>query len=87
MSDMRLIRNILAFLFAFLLILLLFLPVLFISGVLKHVAFIYSAARMVIRTTFWILGVKTVVRGLDAVDLSPGRGLQPPVQSGRAVAD
>ncbi len=67
---MRLMRNILAFLFAFLLIFLLFLPVLFISGFLKHDAFIYSTARMVIQTTFRILGVKMVVRGMDAVDFS-----------------
>lgn len=70
MGSMRLTRNILAFLFAFLLILLLFLPVLFVSGILKHDAFIFSAARMVIRATFRILGVKTVVRGLDDVDFS-----------------
>lgn len=67
---MRLIRNILAFFMAFVLILLLFLPVAVLSGVLGRDAFIYSSARFVIGTTLRILGVKTVVRGLDAVDFS-----------------
>jgi len=70
MGGMRLTRNILAFLLAFLLILLLFLPVWFISGVCRREAFIYSSARLVIGTTMRVLGVRTVVRGLDAVDLS-----------------
>ena len=67
---MRLLRNILAFLSAFLLILVLFPPVLIIAGLLKHDRFIYSSSRLVIRAALWILGVKAVVRGLDAVDLS-----------------
>jgi 1-acyl-sn-glycerol-3-phosphate acyltransferase len=70
MVGMRLIRNILAFLFAFLLILLLFLPVLLISGLLKHDGFIYFSARLVIKATFKILGVRSETRGLDAVDFS-----------------
>ncbi|MCU0236016.1 MAG: 1-acyl-sn-glycerol-3-phosphate acyltransferase [Acidobacteria bacterium] len=71
---MRLTRNILASLLAFLLILLLFLPVWFISGICRREAFIYSSARLVIGAAVRVLGVRTVVRGLDAVDLS-----RPPV--------
>ena len=67
---MRLIRNILAFLVGCLFILLLFLPVAVVSGLLGRHAFIYSSARLAIRTTLGILGVKAVVRGLDAVDFS-----------------
>jgi 1-acyl-sn-glycerol-3-phosphate acyltransferase len=74
MGDMRLIRNILAFLLATLLILLLFLPVLLIAGIFGRVEFIYSSARLVIGTTLAVLGVRTDVRGLDAVDRA-----QPPV--------
>jgi 1-acyl-sn-glycerol-3-phosphate acyltransferase len=67
---MRLIRNILAFFVACLLILLLFLPVAVISGLLGRDALIYSSARFVIRTTLCLLGVKAIVRGIDAVDFS-----------------
>jgi len=70
MGDMRLFRNILAFLLAFLLIVLLFLPVCFISGVLHREEFVYSSARLVIGATMGVLGVRVVVHGLDAVDLS-----------------
>jgi 1-acyl-sn-glycerol-3-phosphate acyltransferase len=66
MGNMRLIRNILAFLVACLLILLLFLPVMVVSGLLGRRAFIYSSARLVIKTILRILGVKAVVRGLDS---------------------
>jgi 1-acyl-sn-glycerol-3-phosphate acyltransferase len=71
---MRLLRNILAFLLAGLLILLLFLPVLVIAGVFRRVGFIYSSARLVIGATLAVLGVRTDIRGLDAVDRA-----QPPV--------
>jgi len=70
MGGMRLTRNILAFLLAFLLIVLLFLPVCFISGVLQREEFVYSSARLVIGAAMGVLGVRMVVRGLDAVDLS-----------------
>ena len=62
---MRFLRNILALLSVSLLILLLFLPLLVISGLFRRDAFIYTAGRLVIRTAFRILGVKTAVRGLD----------------------
>lgn len=71
---MRLIRNILAFLLATLLILLLFLPVLVIAGLFRRVGFIYSSARLVIGAALAVLGVRTDVHGLDAVDRA-----QPPV--------
>jgi 1-acyl-sn-glycerol-3-phosphate acyltransferase len=67
---MRLTRNILAVLLATVLILLLFLPVLVISGIFRRVGFIYSSARLVIGATLAVLGVRTVVRGLDAAALS-----------------
>jgi len=66
MGDMRLIRNILAFLVACLLILLLFLPVAVVSGLLGRDEFIYSTSRFVIRIALGILGVRAVVRGLDS---------------------
>ncbi|HEX7503553.1 MAG TPA: lysophospholipid acyltransferase family protein [Acidobacteriota bacterium] len=67
---MRLIRNLLAYILAFSLILLLFFPVLLISGLLKHDKFIYSSARLVIRAILKVLGVKTEVRGFNAGDFS-----------------
>jgi 1-acyl-sn-glycerol-3-phosphate acyltransferase len=70
MIGMRLSRNILAFLIAFLLILLAFIPVLVVSGLFKHDKFIYSQSRLVIQTTLKILGVHVKVRGLAAVDFS-----------------
>jgi 1-acyl-sn-glycerol-3-phosphate acyltransferase len=70
MIGMRLIRNILAYILAFSLILVLFFPVLLVSGLLKHDKFIYTSARLVIRTNLWVLGVKTEVRGFRAGDFS-----------------
>ena len=70
MVGMRLFRNILAFLIAFLLIALVFIPVLIVSGLFKRDRFIYSQSRLVIRTTLALLGVHANVRGLDAVDFS-----------------
>ncbi len=74
MGGMRLTRNILALLLASLLILLLFLPVALVSGIGRQQGFIYSSARLVIGAALGVLGVRAVVRGLDAVDLS-----RPPV--------
>jgi 1-acyl-sn-glycerol-3-phosphate acyltransferase len=70
MVGMRLIRNILAYLLASLLILSLFFPVLLISGLLKHDKFLYASGRLVIKTILMVLGVKTIVRGLHTVDFS-----------------
>jgi 1-acyl-sn-glycerol-3-phosphate acyltransferase len=70
MENMRLIRNILAYLLASVLILLLFFPVLLVSGLLKHDSFIYSSARWVIRATLKVLGVKIDLRGFRADDFS-----------------
>jgi len=74
MGDMRLIRNILAYILAFALILLFFFPVLLISGLLKRDGFLYASARLVIRAILKVLGVKTEVRGFRAADFS-----RPPV--------
>lgn len=70
MGNMRLIRNILAYILVLSLIFLLFFPVLLVSGLLKHDKFIYSSARFVIRATLKVLGVKTEVRGFNAGDFS-----------------
>jgi 1-acyl-sn-glycerol-3-phosphate acyltransferase len=70
MIGMRLFRNILAFLIAFLLILLIFIPVLIVSGLFKHDKFLFSQSRLVIKTTLKILGVQAKVRGLATVDFS-----------------
>jgi 1-acyl-sn-glycerol-3-phosphate acyltransferase len=67
---MRLLRNFLALLLVLPLILLLVVPVLVVAGVFRREAFIYSAARLVIRTALAALGVRPLVRGLDAVDFS-----------------
>lgn len=74
MGNMRLIRNFLAYILAFLFILLLFFPVLLVSGLLKRDKFLYTSARLVIRATLKVLGVKTKVRGFNAGDFS-----RPPV--------
>ena len=74
MGDMRLFRNILAYGLAFFLILLLFFPVLIVSGLLKYDPFIYSSSRIVIRSALKVLGVKVEVRGFRAGDFS-----RPPV--------
>jgi len=70
MVGMRLLRNILAFLIAFLLILLIFIPVLVICGLFKQDKFLFSQSRLVIKTTLTLLGVQAKVRGLAAVDFS-----------------
>lgn len=70
MVGMRLFRNFLAFLTAFLLILLIFIPVMVISGLFRRHEFIFSQGRLVIRTTLKILGVRARVRGLENADFS-----------------
>ena len=70
MVGMRLSRNILAFLIAFLLILLSFIPVVVVSGLFKHEKFLFFQSRLVIKITLAILGVQARVRGLNAVDFS-----------------
>ncbi len=71
---MRLTRNILAFLLAAVLILLMFLPVALVSGVGRRRDFIFSCGRLVVGTALGVLGVRIVLRGMDAVDWS-----RPPV--------
>ncbi|MBE0664924.1 MAG: 1-acyl-sn-glycerol-3-phosphate acyltransferase, partial [Candidatus Aminicenantes bacterium] len=70
MVSMRLSRNILAFLIAFLLIVFSFIPVLIVSGLFKHKKFLFSQSRLVIKTTLTLFGVHVKVRGLAAVDFS-----------------
>ena len=70
MNDMRLLRNILAYLFAFLLILLLFMPVLIVSGLCRYDKFLFSLSRGVMKLILKITGVKIRVRGLAAIDFS-----------------
>jgi 1-acyl-sn-glycerol-3-phosphate acyltransferase len=70
MMVMRLLRNFLAFLIAFLLILLVFIPVMVVSGLFKRDKFIFSQGRLVIRITLKIIGVRARVRGLENVDFS-----------------
>jgi 1-acyl-sn-glycerol-3-phosphate acyltransferase len=69
---MRFIRSFLACLLALFLILLLFLPVLVMAGLFRRDAFIYAAARIVIRAALRVLGVRADVRGLDQADFSAG---------------
>lgn len=70
MGGMRFFRNILAFLTAALLILLLFPAVALVSGACGRREFIYAAARLVIGAVLAVLGVRAVLRGLDAIDRS-----------------
>ena len=73
-EAMRLTRNILAFLVAAVLILLVFLPVAAVSGIGQRRDFIFSCGRLVVGATLGVLGVRVALRGLDAVDWS-----RPPV--------
>jgi 1-acyl-sn-glycerol-3-phosphate acyltransferase len=70
MKDMRFLRNILAYLLAFLLILVLFIPVLIVSGLCRYDKFLFALSRGVFKIILKIIGVKTRVRGLAAIDFS-----------------
>lgn len=70
MEDMRFLRNILAYLLAFLLILFLFIPVLIVSGLCRYDKFLFALSRCIIKIILKITGVKTRVRGLAAIDFS-----------------
>ena len=63
---------------ALLLVALLIIPVLVISGLLGRVGFIYSAARLVIRTSLRLLGVRPEVRGLDSGVFASAPVIVPP---------
>jgi 1-acyl-sn-glycerol-3-phosphate acyltransferase len=67
---MRFLRNILAYLLAFLLILFLFIPVLIVSGFCRYDKFLFALSRFVIKIILKITGVKTRVHGLAAIDFS-----------------
>jgi 1-acyl-sn-glycerol-3-phosphate acyltransferase len=70
MEAMRFLRNILAFLLAFLLTIFLYIPVLIVSGLCRYDKFLFSLSRFVIKMILKITGVKTRVRGLAAIDFS-----------------
>lgn len=67
---MRFLKNILAYLFAFLLILLLFVPVLIVSGLCRYDKFVFALSRLVIKMVLKISGVKIRMQGLAAIDFS-----------------
>jgi len=67
---MQFIRNFLAYLLAALLILLLFIPVLVVSGLCGYDRFLFTLSRWVMRLILKIAGVRIRVRGLAAVDFS-----------------
>lgn len=67
---MQFLRNFLAYLLATLLILLLFIPVLVVSGLCGHDRFLFTLSRWVMRLILKIAGVRIRVRGLAAVDFS-----------------
>jgi len=70
MGDMRFFRNILAYLFAFLLVLLLFVPVLIVSGLCRYDNFLFTLSRFVLKTVLKIAGVKPRIKGMAAIDFS-----------------
>ena len=70
MGDMRFIRNIAAYLLAFLLILFFFIPVLIVSGLCRYDKFLFALSRRVLKMVLKITGVKTRVLGLAAIDFS-----------------
>jgi 1-acyl-sn-glycerol-3-phosphate acyltransferase len=70
MKDMQFLRNILAFLLAFLLISLLFIPVLIVSGLCRYDKFLFILSRCVIKIVLKIAGVKIRLHGLAAIDFS-----------------
>ena len=63
-------RNILAYLLAFLLILVLYLPVVVVSGLCRYDQFLYALGRWGFRIMLKISGIKIRVRGLAGVDFS-----------------
>jgi 1-acyl-sn-glycerol-3-phosphate acyltransferase len=70
MKAMRFLRNILAYLLAAALILLLFVPVLVVSGLCRYDKFLFTLSRGVIRIVFKVVGVRPRVRGSAAIDFS-----------------
>jgi 1-acyl-sn-glycerol-3-phosphate acyltransferase len=63
-------RNILAYLLAFFMILLLFIPVLIVSGLCRYDKFLFVLSRRVFIIVFKITGVQTRVHGLGNIDFS-----------------
>jgi 1-acyl-sn-glycerol-3-phosphate acyltransferase len=70
MDDMQFLRNSLAYAVASLLILLLFIPVLIVSGLCRYDKFLFTLSRWVMKLILRITGVRIRVQGLAAVDFS-----------------
>jgi 1-acyl-sn-glycerol-3-phosphate acyltransferase len=70
MGNMQFLRNFLAYTLALLLILMLFIPVLLISGLCRYDKFLFALSRGVMRLILKIAGVRTRVLGLAAIDFS-----------------
>jgi len=70
MEAMRLLRNIVAYQFAFLMILLLYLPVLIVSGLCRYDKFLYVLSRGVFEIVLKIIGVNVCVHGPAGIDFS-----------------
>jgi 1-acyl-sn-glycerol-3-phosphate acyltransferase len=67
---MQFFRNMLACLVALLLILFLFIPVLIIAGLFRNDKFLFALSRSAIKIILKIIGVRTRVQGLEAIDFS-----------------
>jgi 1-acyl-sn-glycerol-3-phosphate acyltransferase len=70
MNDMRLFRNIVAYLLAFSLVVLLFIPVLTVSGLCGYDKFLFTVSRAVMRLILMVVGVRTRVHGAAGIDFS-----------------
>ncbi|MCX6558102.1 MAG: lysophospholipid acyltransferase family protein [Candidatus Aminicenantes bacterium] len=70
MKGMRALRNILAYLLAFFLVPLLFIPVLIVSGLCGYDKFLFILSRAVMRFGLKIVGVRMHVHGAAGVDFS-----------------
>lgn len=70
MEAMRFLRNILAYLLALVLVILLFIPVLVVTGLFGNDTFLYVLSRRVFKAMLKITGVNVRVHGLDGIDFS-----------------
>ncbi|MCX6554246.1 MAG: lysophospholipid acyltransferase family protein, partial [Candidatus Aminicenantes bacterium] len=70
MNVMRLLRNVAAYLLAFLLVVVLFVPVLIVSGLCRYDKFLYALSRAVMKIVLRIVGVRIRVHGAAGIDFS-----------------
>jgi len=70
METMRFPRNMLAYLLAFLLLILLYVPVLIVTGLCRQEQFPFTLSRHLFVILGMILGIRTRVRGLGGIDFS-----------------